>query len=172
MKQKFCLVWFTLVNLIPAEIFRLMLQTLDRVVLSCLSKKKNAQWGIPSSAWGTERCSLSHQGSIFLTQTSHMLFGEHSKNWYWLGFFYYFSFCRLMLPLLLLPALLMIVSWSIILLMTHLTLLCLTGKFLTANGINLHQKRFWAIMKSCKFYQSTVSYKGQCFSVTSLFFDV
>lgn len=88
------------------------------------------------------------------------------------GIFFYFSFCRLMLPLLLLPALLTTVSWSIILLMTHLTLLCLTGKFLTANGINLHQKRFWAIMKSCKFYQSTVSYKGQCFSVTSLFFDV
>lgn len=161
-------------NLIPAEIFRLMLQTLDRVVLSCLSKKKNAQWGIPSSAWGTERCSLSHQGSISLmvhTDITHAVWRTLQKL-ILTGIFFYFSFCRLMLPLLLLPALLMIVSWSIILLMTHLTLLCLMGKFLTANGINLHQKRFWAIMKSCKFYQSTVSSKSQCFSVTSLFFDV
>lgn len=68
----------------------------------------------------------------------------------------FFFFCRLMLPLLLLPVLLTIASWSIILLMTHLTLLCLMGKFQTVNGINLHQKRFLAIMKSCKFYQCSI----------------
>lgn len=84
----------------------------------------------------------------------------------------FFPFCRLMLPLLLLPAPLMIASWSIILLMTRLTSLCLTGKFLTANGINLHQKRFWAIMKSCKFYQCLIERPMFFFHLTFLMCNV
>lgn len=157
LNKNLCLVWLTLVNLVSTKTFRLTLQTLSDVVLLFLSKKKNAQRGIPSSVWGTERCALRHW--VLISQI--VPYSHHTcclENYIPLKklMLTSFFFPRLMLPLLLLLVLLMIASWSIILLMTHLTLLCLMGKFQTVNGINLHQKRFLGIMKSCKFHQCSV----------------